>query len=114
MLFDELVQPSIGGHSGRPFPFGRNQQGVKGIVFVVTRQSFGEILKVAIQIDIVFGHSAYPGESVRIEGMDDDRAGVSVQRAIPRVAKEANLTSRSCESFDSVRSRNQQQTARRR
>jgi hypothetical protein len=71
----------------------------------VLRQGFREIPEVAIEIDIVLGHAADMGESVRIDGVrhnQRDRFRAGVDDALP---DKADLAARAAEALVAVRAR---------
>ena len=75
------------------------------------RRARVEIEPVAVQIDIVFGHPAHPGETVRIDRVNQQDRGVFGQTAAFAAAQPVDLRARTAKAFDAVRARDQHEHA---
>ena len=94
-------------------PFRRVERRGDLVVARVQRQRRREIDEVAVQVDIVLGHAPGPGEAVRIDRVDDQRADAGGQPRRTAAGDPAGLAARAAMPLDPVRRGNKKQRARR-
>ena len=103
----------------REHPFGLGQRGVVPVarqdgvgqreIALVLRIGLVVIDEVAVEVDVVLGHAPRPGEAVRVDGVDQERAGILGQLVGSAVAQPGDLGTRAAMALDAVRAGDQHQ-----
>ena len=116
---DRAMAVAIGGDAGiglgerlrveRARHEGRRQFVIAGVF----RQWAAEIDAVAVEVDPLLGRPAQPGETMRVDGMDDERGGRGTEPFRPAGEEPVGGGSRSAEALDAMRRRNQDQNVAR-
>ena len=99
---DELRQPGLDLRRRRPF--GRHDQVGQPVVGRVARQRLGEILEVAVQVDVLVGGAAQPREAIGVQRMDVEQchAGARGRCMEARIGEQRVLHARAAVAFDAV------------
>ena len=90
---DRRVIPG-GGHQGVGKPVVLRRRGVGAAVAVVD--------EVAVQVDVVLGHAAQPGETVRIDRVNEDHGGATVVPQHRGMIEQSDLNTGAAEALGTV------------
>ncbi len=110
---DELVEAAARRRLARLAPFARTDRLVQLLVAVVARQRLAVVDEVAVEVDILLGDAADPGEAVRVDGVDGDQRRAPRQLAGEAVLERADLDARAAEPLGAMRRRDGEEHARR-
>src|SRR5205823_2678096 len=101
-----------GGAEGRDLRFGlvptgaaqrwRHQSVGQRVIFRVLWQLLREIDEVAVEIDVLLGDAAYPGEAVRVDGVDEERGVARRERGGMPLLEPIELNARAAEPLDAM------------